>query len=143
MAGLYQVTYLSAATELFSETALAELLELARVRNAQLGVTGFLLYCDGGFLQVIEGERPVVETLYERIRADVRHGGFITLLERCISVRDFESWAMAFHLSPGSTVRNLTGLSEFLDGESLPDHMVDSASARTITLIRHFRETSC
>ncbi|MEM7363377.1 MAG: BLUF domain-containing protein, partial [Pseudomonadota bacterium] len=36
------------------------------------GVTGMLLYHEGSFLQALEGDRAVVEALYERIEEDPR-----------------------------------------------------------------------
>lgn len=40
---IYRVVYVSAASELFSKSALLELLSKAREKNNRLGVTGLLL----------------------------------------------------------------------------------------------------
>jgi len=52
---------------------LAELLQGARDTNAELGLTGMLLYAEGSFFQVLEGQADVVDALYDKIERDKRH----------------------------------------------------------------------
>ena len=61
---MHQVVYASAAVEAFSEVQLVQLLARARTNNERLGVTGLLLYDEGSFLQVLEGDAKVIELLY-------------------------------------------------------------------------------
>ena len=56
MGSLYQIVYLSTATEPFSKAQLMELLEGSVRRNTVAGITGLLLYRDGAFMQALEGE---------------------------------------------------------------------------------------
>ena len=43
----------------------------ARERNQQLGVTGLLLYKDGDFIQLLEGDKATVKALFQdSIRKD-------------------------------------------------------------------------
>ena len=51
-----RMIYCSQAEIDFSPEELVELLELARLRNAEAGLTGMLLYCSQSFLQMLEGE---------------------------------------------------------------------------------------
>lgn len=53
--------YGSSSTDRFSEADLVPLLQQAREKNQRLNVTGMLLYRDGNFLQVLEGERETVD----------------------------------------------------------------------------------
>lgn len=64
---MHQAIYSSAAVEPFIDSALAELLALARLNNGRLGVTGMLLYHDGSFLQALEGDEGVLENLYTKL----------------------------------------------------------------------------
>ena len=41
------------------------ILERARRSNEKLGITGILLYCEGRFVQAIEGERSDVSALFQ------------------------------------------------------------------------------
>ena len=70
---VYRLIYVSSAVEYFDEAALEELLAQARANNARLGITGLLLYGEGAFLQLLEGPRQSVESLYATIREDPRH----------------------------------------------------------------------
>ncbi len=72
------------------------LLATSRKNNAELGVTGMLLYKDGNFMQVLEGEEVAVRRLYARIAADPRHGSEITLQEGFSEGRQFPDWSMGF-----------------------------------------------
>ena len=72
---VYYLVYISSATWLMSDEELAALLMECRTNNERLQVTGMLLYKEGNFIQVLEGEQETVEQLYIKIRADVRHTG--------------------------------------------------------------------
>ena len=143
MEDLCQIAYVSAAARLLDDDDLKALLTEARSRNEQLGVTGILLYCEGGFLQVLEGKTLVVQQLYAHICEDPRHKLVIQLLERPLAAREFEGWAMAFRRTDASDVAELTGLSGFLQGRGVPDHMRDDASTQTLKLIQQFRASNC
>lgn len=96
MEPLYSLVYVSAAVDHFSDDALQELLKRARHKNAQLGVTGLLLYSDGSFMQCLEGPRPTVSALFETISRDPRHHQVMTLVDEPVEQREFGEWAMAF-----------------------------------------------
>lgn len=93
---LYQLVYGSASTVDFDEEALLELLRVARVNNAKVGVTGMLLYAEGSFMQVLEGEREVVESLFNKIERDARHFETRVLLKVEVEERSFGDWSMGF-----------------------------------------------
>ena len=72
------------------------ILERARRSNEKLGITGILLYCEGRFVQAIEGERSDVSALFQRTSADRRHLQ-VTLLEVSDEEeRLFGEWEMKF-----------------------------------------------
>jgi len=60
---LYDVIYGSVETRYLSAMQLSGLLTLARARNQSLDVTGVLLHQKGLFIQVLEGDEPVVGAL--------------------------------------------------------------------------------
>ena len=79
---LTSLIYVSSAQVPFSNIELTKLLETARRNNTLIDVTGMLVYRDGNFMQVIEGEEEAIRGLHEKIRCDPRHGHLITLLEK-------------------------------------------------------------
>ncbi len=54
------LVYVSSATLLFPGEDLRALLATSRKNNAELGVTGMLLYKDGNFIQILEGDEEAV-----------------------------------------------------------------------------------
>lgn len=93
---MHHLIYSSTAAYPFSDTELQDLLAKARSRNEQYGVTGVLLYHEGQFMQLLEGEAEAVHTLYSKIEQDARHTGIFKLADKPISARSFAEWAMAF-----------------------------------------------
>jgi hypothetical protein len=109
------LVYLSSAVELFSPAALRELLAQSRVNNTRVGLTGILLYKDGNFMQVLEGELDAVHALYAAIQRDPRHSGLLTLLQGPLAERQYPDWSMGFRDLNSPDVRLMPGYSEFLN----------------------------
>ena len=93
---LYELIYTSHARVLFDAEALTQLLGKARTFNASRHVTSLLLYSEGHFLQVLEGTRPEVETVYALIRQDARHEPLQVLGQGPVPRRAFPYWGMGF-----------------------------------------------
>lgn len=105
---IYQVVYVSSATELLTLEALARLLFQSRHNNATHEITGMLLYHKGTFMQAFEGPPAATAQLWQNIQDDARHAGIITLYEGPIEARHFSDWTMGFrggeeivHADPG------------------------------------------
>lgn len=112
---MFFLTYVSSATGPFSKEDLDLLLAQCRKNNAVLGLTGMLLYKDGNFLQVLEGEERAVRALYAKIDRDSRHGGTIVLQQGHAEERQFPSWFMGFRDLNSPEVRDTPGYSDFLN----------------------------
>ena len=65
-----QLLYVSSTPRNITPATLDRILAASRANNALLGITGLLIYIDGGFLQILEGEERVVRELYMRISTD-------------------------------------------------------------------------
>ena len=78
------------------ERELRTILAASRRNNAQAGVTGALLFNAGCFGQVLEGPRRAVETTFERIQCDPRHGDVALLDFAPAEDRAFPNWSMGF-----------------------------------------------
>ncbi|WP_375436018.1 BLUF domain-containing protein [uncultured Hymenobacter sp.] len=106
---MHHLIYSSSATYLFSDTELQALLAKARSRNEQYNVTGVLLYHEGQFMQLLEGEAEAVHSLYSIIAQDSRHTGILKLADKPISARSFPEWAMAFRPVETEAFAQVTG----------------------------------
>lgn len=71
-----------------------DILASSRRNNTRLGVTGALCLSNGIFLQCLEGDRMVVNTLYHRILQDARHHDPAILDFQEIVSRQFGAWSM-------------------------------------------------
>jgi hypothetical protein len=133
---LCTLVYLSSAVTAFSTQDLRELLTKSRVNNSSLDVTGMLLFKDGNFLQVLEGEQANVRGLYQRIAKDKRHGGCTILFQSVAEERSFPDWSMGFHDLNSADVREIPGFSPFL-GTSLTvaDFGKDPGRAKKLLLL--------
>ena len=107
--------YVSSATRPFSKAELVELLERSRLNNTRLGLTGMLLYKDGNFMQVLEGEESETQRLMAAIERDPRHTGFVRLIRGETEDRQFPDWSMGFRDLSSPDVSSLEGYSEFLN----------------------------
>jgi hypothetical protein len=93
---LIHLIYVSTAFSELGAGDLERILESAVRRNTALNVTGMLLYADGSFMQVLEGEAAAVDEVFARVENDTRHTG-IFLIERApIDERSFDKWSMGF-----------------------------------------------
>jgi hypothetical protein len=91
-----RMIYCSQSTIDFSPEELVELLEYARERNAESGLSGMLLYCSQSFLQTLEGDPAALAETYARISRDDRHDKLRLLMDSEISERLFPDWTMGF-----------------------------------------------
>jgi hypothetical protein len=91
-----QCLYVSSSAGRISDSDVAKILERARRNNERDGITGMLLYCDGNFLQLIEGEDEVVEATFRRIERDRRHSDVTILFDEKVPKRAFADWSMGF-----------------------------------------------
>lgn len=72
------------------------MLEKAREKNAENGITGILLYCDGIFVQLLEGEETKVNETFDRIAKDPRHKDLRNIVSTSSEKRYFPEWKMGY-----------------------------------------------
>ena len=87
---------MSRAVQPMSDEELRKLLQGARLSNQEQNITGALVYGDGQFMQVIEGEEAVLASLYARLLNDPRHERVVKLADKQVAQRSFTEWSMAF-----------------------------------------------
>lgn len=106
---IHELVYTSRATNYWvSRLALDELLTQARLKNQRLGITGVLLYENGEFVQLLEGEQQAVRDLYYgTIALDPRHRRTFVCWEQAKQERSFADWQMGFARSSLVAADNL------------------------------------
>jgi hypothetical protein len=97
---LTRLIYISRAVGPQTTTVTTQILETARSYNKAHNLTGVLCQGKGLYVQVLEGERSIVNGLYRRIVADSRHAHAEIVYFGEIESRQFKEWSMALvHLS--------------------------------------------
>ena len=109
---LVSKTYLSKAIDVFSDHDLDQLLINCRRNNAAASVTGALLYHNGYFMQLIEGQLDAINAIYDRIQADPRHEVLSVLFEDEISARFFPDWTMGYRAAEDMPLDSLNTIYE-------------------------------
>lgn len=79
-----------------SAAGIERLLTQSRMRNSRLGITGALLFNEGRFVQVLEGEQKPVLDVLKDILQDPRHTDIEVLPARVVPQRIFARWSMAY-----------------------------------------------
>ena len=138
MGPLFQIVYTSTASAPFGKPELTDLLKGSVVRNTRAGITGLLLYQDGTFMQALEGEAPVVKSLFDKISRDPRHHNIIPLIQEPIAERNFPSSAMAFRDLNTPGLREQPGYSEFLN-TPLNGDLLAKDIPKCYRLLLHFK----
>ncbi len=92
-----------------------ELLQAARRKNTGRNITGMLLFKEDTFLQILEGEKEDVESLFNIIKNDQRHEKIIKIFKHKPGFREFENWSMGFHNLDDSATDLPEGYTDFLN----------------------------
>jgi hypothetical protein len=123
------LTYTSIAKPDLNDQDISDILETARTHNAQVGITGCLLFHKGIFVQVLEGKERDVSRLYQKIIKDTRHSNVLTVDEYFKQERSFENWSMAYKSIEDKELENIAGAMSFKDFDSLADFSTAPASS--------------
>lgn len=77
------------------QSVLDDITKVASKKNKLDNITGALMYCDGWFLQALEGKSEAVDRLFLYICKDERHSDVRVIESTIVDSREFERWHMA------------------------------------------------
>lgn len=80
-----------------AEDVVAKLVVASRPRNANLAVSGALLFTGTHFAQILEGPPSSIAVIMSALRTDPRHSNLFIAARYPISIRIFSGWQMAYH----------------------------------------------
>jgi hypothetical protein len=86
----YAISYVSTASRDLDQSEVVEILDQTEVRNNQMGIHGLLIYSEGNFFEVLEGDRHVVLDLFNSIKQDERHKNIISIFEKPVKEKLFD-----------------------------------------------------
>ncbi|RZK14111.1 MAG: BLUF domain-containing protein [Flavobacterium sp.] len=93
---VYYLLYYGVESFIFEQKDFEKLLEQSRQRNNLLDVTGKLIYCEGTFIQILEGPKQNVEAIYVSIKRDQRLAATKLISMGTVNERYFKDWTMDF-----------------------------------------------
>jgi hypothetical protein len=138
---MHFLIYTSTASPLMSDLELTDLLAYSRIRNSNDELTGMLLYKDGSFMQVLEGEKQKVLSTFSRIQKDTRHKDIFLLREREMDGRNFDGWSMGFRSVKTLDLKNEPAFSQ-LSGELFSSRTYSDNPHIALKLLKSFHQNT-
>ncbi|ROP49873.1 EAL domain-containing protein (putative c-di-GMP-specific phosphodiesterase class I) [Enterobacter sp. BIGb0383] len=104
---LTTLIYRSLVNPELQQASIHQLVQDALCKNNANHVTGILLFDGAEFFQVLEGEEAVINALFSRIRADLRHNSVVLLMQDYSAYRRFHDTGMRLFDAGSRTVESI------------------------------------
>ena len=131
------LVYLSTSITLLRDDELIDILTAARRNNKAHGVAGILLYCEGTFIQVLEGSEDEVSAIFGKIEQDKRHKNIIVMMNEPMEQRNFPGWTMGF-----TSVNSAVSHQFISDLATTDDILAHSGTHASIAMLKAFIESN-
>ena len=92
----FAISYVSTVNPNLTEEEIQKVLNFSRNWNNENNITGILLYSEGSFFQVLEGDKELLESLFFRIQQDKRHRNVMVIFEKEVSELKFSTYSSDF-----------------------------------------------
>ncbi|MGM0933158.1 MAG: BLUF domain-containing protein [Bacteroidota bacterium] len=92
----YAISYVSTANIDLQQQGVNDIMNETNIYNKGQEITGILLYNERSFFQLIEGEKEIIQPLYEKIIKDSRHQDIIKFLEKPVFRPAFDGYLTDF-----------------------------------------------
>jgi hypothetical protein len=126
----HSILYISSASLQLGTLEINKIMEHAEVANNARGITGFLLFNDNSFIQLLEGSEQEVKDLYGKILNDPRHQHLIVLLKDKYEQPCFKGYHSAFKVFDNAIVAH-----EFNEYISEISAVVENEHSRSLKII--------
>lgn len=94
----YAIVYVSTASNELEKKEIEKTLSSSKTSNNQNDITGLLLFSEGNFFQIIEGEKNSIIKLFDTIKEDDRHHDIIQIFGKDIHKEAYDGYACDFVL---------------------------------------------
>lgn len=109
LAMIFYLLYWGVESRKMDDAEMELLLEQARGRNQSLGITGSLFYCEGTYIQLLEGPEDAVRQVYASIAKDVRLAACKLVMHGNVRQRYFADWGMHYQQVDQESIARLEG----------------------------------
>ena len=124
------------ANEKYDHDEMVYLLDIIRTNNKKLNVTGMLLYDDGSFFQVLEGDKAAVNSLFNIIEKYPRHSKVSKIVEEPIVSRSFSEWTMGYSDVSIKELKQIKALNDFFTENN---SFTELDQGRALKLLNEFK----
>ena len=108
-----QIIYISSAVRKMDDDELLDILKTSREKNKKNDISGMLLYDNGSFIQVLEGEDSLVDNTFISIQNDERHNNIMVMQNKYVDSREFVNWSMGFENISNIDKTKIDGYAQF------------------------------
>ena len=133
---MHQLLYVSQAARNIPASDLDDRLVVGRANNLARDLSGILVHVDGGFLQILEGQRDSVMSMYGRIAEDQRHCHPRVLVDRAVAARSFPGWSLGYEHLKGAK-DEMAGMFGIVR-EAIAGHLSPGAGRVVATMLETF-----
>lgn len=92
---VYQLLYQSKGSKSLTQKDVDQIVEISKRNNTAKGISGFLVYNNGNFMQLLEGDEALVKDLYfNKIAKDPRHSD-AKVINETHGPRKCSNWSMS------------------------------------------------
>lgn len=88
----YAICYVSTASANVKKEEINTMFDAWEKKNIEQDIKGLLLYAEGNFFQVLEGEKRIVIPLFTKIQKDERHHNVIQIVGEEMKKGGFDSY---------------------------------------------------
>ncbi|QNJ96918.1 BLUF domain-containing protein [Constantimarinum furrinae] len=92
----HTICYISKAIDELDESGVKNIFDTTVRNNVRDNISGILLFQEGNFLQVLEGEKNKLKSLFSTIMEDSRHYRILPVINHYNDCRIFESYTSTF-----------------------------------------------
>ncbi|RKS43466.1 FAD-dependent sensor of blue light [Gillisia mitskevichiae] len=92
----YAIVYVSTANKNLEKAEIKKILSSSKKWNNENDVTGLLLFSEGNFFQIIEGEKKIITDLFKNINADDRHHNILQIFGKDIHREAYDGYEADF-----------------------------------------------
>lgn len=129
---VYTLCYISKAADFLDELKVEQIFNTTLAKNTSRNLHGILLYDMGNFFQILEGEKKVIENLFEKqIENDPRHYDIFVVMRRFTQKPIFKNYSSLFNIL--KTPDQLEKVKEYLEANK-----IDSTSNKFSRLLNTF-----
>tara|TARA_R110002020_G_scaffold211682_3_gene417941 strand:- start:814 stop:1227 length:414 start_codon:yes stop_codon:yes gene_type:complete len=95
----YSIVYISSAADSLTKNDIQDVFNFTLDWNLDNNISGFLVYKNQSFIQLLEGDEQVLKELFERIKNDERHCNIIPIIQQNLPYKSFEGYQTSFLVS--------------------------------------------